>query len=208
VIAFRGGRRPGYAWSFDRGDGLANVGYGEILAGRHARSTRAEMLSRLEALLPGAARGAGHWRGAQLPLAGWRWRPPGGPVLLAGDAAGVVNPMTGEGIYDAVATGLAAGRAAAEAIGAGCPEQAGGRYRTAVRPVLARHQRHAAAAASLCRHGAVLEAGLRASAADQHVFDDLVQLGLARGTITARLVRGLARELVLPERAAATEETG
>ncbi len=37
-------------------------------------------------------------------------------MLLVGDAAGLVNPMTGEGIYYAVATGIAAGRAAAGAL--------------------------------------------------------------------------------------------
>ena len=37
---------------------------------------------------------------------------PTGRLLLAGDAAGLINPMTGEGIYYAVATGIAAGRAA------------------------------------------------------------------------------------------------
>lgn len=37
-------------------------------------------------------------------------------MLLAGDAAGLVNPMTGEGIYYAVATGVLADRAAAEAV--------------------------------------------------------------------------------------------
>lgn len=64
----------------------------------------------------GASHGGRDWRGARLPLSTWRWRPARGPVLLAGDAAGLVNPMTGEGIYYAVATGLAAGRAAARAI--------------------------------------------------------------------------------------------
>ena len=34
-------------------------------------------------------------------------------------------------------------------------------------------------AARLCRHGRVLDAGMRASARDQRVFDDLVELGLA-----------------------------
>jgi hypothetical protein len=41
----------------------------------------------------------------------------------------------------------------------------------------------------------VIEAGLRASTADQRVFDDLVELGLARGRITTTVVRGLVREL-------------
>jgi len=194
VIVFDAARQPAYAWAFDRGDGLSNVGYG-VLLGRHGSPTKAQMMDRLATLLPGSTEGGTAWRGHQLPLSTGRWRPPAGPVLLAGDAAGLVNPMTGEGIYYAVATGLAAGRAAAEALASGDPTSAGRRYARATRPLLAGHLRHIAAAAWLCRRGAVIDAGLRASAADQRVFDDLVELGLARGRITPTMARGLVREL-------------
>ena len=64
---------------------------------------------------------------------------PDGPVLLAGDAAGLVNPMTGEGIYYAVATGVLAGRAAARAVAAGAARPAPARpHRAAVRALLGR----------------------------------------------------------------------
>ncbi|MFA9428929.1 geranylgeranyl reductase family protein [Egicoccus sp. AB-alg2] len=195
VVVFDTARQPAYAWSFDRGDGLANVGYGELLGHRHDRPAKAQLLERLDTLLPGATDGGTGWRGHQLPLSTGRWRPPTGPILLAGDAAGLVNPMTGEGIYYAVATGLAAGRAAAEALNAGEPSSAGARYARAAERLLDVHLRHVAAAAWLCRHGSVIDAGLRASAADQRVFDDLVELGLARGRITPTIVRGLVREL-------------
>ena len=213
VIVFDTVRQPAYAWSFDRGDGLANVGYG-VLLGRHGSPSKAEMMGRLDVLLPGATDGGTAWKGHQLPLSTATWRPPAGPVLLAGDAAGLVNPMTGEGIYYAVATGLAAGRAAAEALAAREPATAGARYAGAARRLLAGHLRHIAAAAWLCRHGAVIDAGLRASGADQRVFDDLVELGLAQGRITTTMARGLARELAsatrgrhLPRRRNDIEET-
>ncbi len=195
VIVYDTARQPAYAWSFDRGDGLSNVGYGELVGHPHERSTKAQMMERLDTLLPGAADGGTSWKGQQLPLSTGRWRPPAGRVLLAGDAAGLVNPMTGEGIYYAVATGLAAGRAAAEAALAGQPATAGERYGRATKRLLAGHLRHVAAAAWLCRHGEVIDAGLRASSAEQRVFDDLVELGLARGRITTTTVRGLVREL-------------
>lgn len=191
VIAFGTVRQPAYAWSFDRGDGLANVGYGETLTAGRVGATRAELIERLEELLPGATAGAGDWIGHHLPLSRPGWRPRRGRVLLVGDAAGLVNPLTGEGIFYAVATGLAAGRAAAQALRAGDPGSSGARYSRATRPLLARHLRHTALAASLCRSGPVLDAGLAASHDDQGVFDDLVELGLARGRITTRLVRGL-----------------
>ena len=198
VITFGTARQPSYAWSFDRGDGLANVGYGEVVGAVDAGRVpgRAELITHLEDLLPGATRGAVDWRGAHLPLSGPRWRPPPGRVLLVGDAAGLVNPVTGEGIYYAVATGIAAGRAAAAALADGRPATAGRRYARAARRHLFPHLRHTAAAGLLSRRPALLDAGLRASAGDQRVFDDLVELGLARGRITPAVGLGLARALL------------
>jgi len=186
VIAYGPGRQPSYAWSFDRGDGWSNVGYGELLAG--TRPTRTDLLNHLEKLLPGATDGGESWWGHHLPLAGWTWRPHRGPVLLAGDAAGLINPMTGEGIYYAVATGLLAGRAIADALRAGSPD-AGTPYRRRTSRLLSRHLRDTAVVAQLSRSDRILDAGIRAAAADQHVFDDLVELGLADGGLTRRLLR-------------------
>ena len=200
VIVFSDTRQPSYAWSFDRGDGWANVGYGELLASSRPSPSRALLLDQLERLLPGATDDASGWRAHHLPLAPRRWRPEPGRVLLVGDAAGLVNPLTGEGIYYAVATGLAAGRAAAGAVRTDGGASAGRSYRRAVRPLLARHLRHTAAAARLCLHGSVLDAGIRAAARDQRVFDDLVELGLARGSITATMARGLVGALTAPTR--------
>jgi geranylgeranyl reductase family protein len=54
-------------------------------------------------------------RGAYLPAGGFVFRPGRGRVLLAGDAAGLVDPFSGEGIYFA----LRSGKLAAETL-AGC----------------------------------------------------------------------------------------
>jgi geranylgeranyl reductase family protein len=196
TIVFGDGRHPSYAWSFDRGDGLANIGYGEGIRPGHAKPTRQALLDRLERLLPGSTRGSTRWRGHHLPLSSWRWTPGRGPVLLAGDAAGLVNPLTGEGIHHAVATGLQAGRAAAEAIAAGRPGAAATRYRRLARPALTRHLRHVAVATRLARHPRVLAAGLRSAGRDQRVFDDLVEIGLADGLVSPVLARGIAHGLV------------
>ncbi|PVZ14807.1 NAD(P)/FAD-dependent oxidoreductase [Actinomycetospora cinnamomea] len=194
VIAFGTARQPSYAWSFDRGDGWANVGYGEVLGDGQAPG-KGELIGHLEDLLPGTTRDATDWRGHHLPLSGLRWRPPSGRVLLVGDAAGLVNPMTGEGIYYAVTTGIAAGRAAARALAEGRPARAGHRYRRDARAHLLPHLRHTAAAGRLSRSAPMLDAGLAASARDQRVFDDLVELGLARGRISPAVVRGLVTSL-------------
>ncbi|MDP3968373.1 MAG: hyaluronate lyase, partial [Nocardioides sp.] len=89
--------------------------------------------------------------------------------------------------------------AAAAALAAGDPTSAGRRYRTITRRLLAGHLRHTALASRLSRVGSVLDAGVRASARDQRVFDDLVELGLARGRLTPALLGGLGRALVTPD---------
>ncbi|MDO0924156.1 geranylgeranyl reductase family protein [Streptomyces sp. TG1A-8] len=200
VIEFGTRHQPSYAWSFDRGDGLANVGYGESLHEDRPAPTRARLLERIEALLPGATEGGRHWVGHHLPLSTARWCPPAGPVLLVGDAACLVNPLTGEGIHHAVATGIAAGRAAAAALREGRPERAGERYARATRRMLLPHLRHTALAARLARSTRAVEAGLRASAADQRVFDDFVELGLAGGRLTPAVALGLGRAFLAPLR--------
>jgi geranylgeranyl reductase family protein len=200
VIVYGNRRQPSYAWSFDRGDGLANVGYGELLGDAADPPSRGVLLQQLEELLPGTVEHGTDWRGHHLPLSGWRWHQPDGPVLLVGDAAGLVNPMTGEGIYYAVATGISAGRAAARALAARDPGAAGRLHRTAVRRLLARHLHSTSVAARLSTSPTVVEAGIRAAERDQRVFDDLVEIGLGRGTITPRLAAGLAGRLASPRR--------
>ncbi|MEO5708435.1 MAG: NAD(P)/FAD-dependent oxidoreductase [Nocardioidaceae bacterium] len=196
VIVYGDRRQPSYAWSFDRGDGLANVGYGELLGDATDPPSRQVLLEQLEELLPGSVEHGTGWRGHHLPLSGFRWHQPDGPVLLVGDAAGLVNPMTGEGIYYAVATGISAGRAAARALRSRDAAAAGALHRTTVRRLLARHLRSTSVAARLSTSPTVVEAGIRAASRSQRVFDDLVEIGLGRGTITPRLGAGLGAGLV------------
>jgi flavin-dependent dehydrogenase len=187
VITFAERGWPAYAWSFPLGDGTANVGYGEVVtAGRGPR--RAELLARLDLLLPGAGADASDWRAHHLPLSSGRPRQRDGRVLLAGDALSLVNPLTGEGIYYAVLSGALAGRAAVERAAADDPGRA---YRAALRRELGRHLRHTTVVSRLARHRPVVEAGVAAARRHQSVFDDLVELGLGRGLLTPRVLAGL-----------------
>lgn len=117
---------PGYAWVFPIGDGRANVGFG-VLRGhdptgdRDARSGKAlamqwrglaERPSLRHALGP-HARPEGTVRAWPIPAAYDRTRLTSGRVLFAGDAADVVDPMTGEGIAQALESGALAARAIA-----------------------------------------------------------------------------------------------
>jgi geranylgeranyl reductase family protein len=201
VIRYGDRRQPSYAWAFDRGDGLSNVGYGELLPDERADSpTRALLLDQLERLLPGSVEAGEQWKAHHLPLSGWTWEQPDGPVLLVGDAAGLINPMTGEGIYYAVATGITAGRAAAQAFRAAAPAHAGMLHRRAVRALLGRHLKHTWTAARLSQSATVVEGGIRAAQRDGRVFDELVELGLGDGRISqhlvGHLVGGVARRTV------------
>ncbi|MFC5382262.1 geranylgeranyl reductase family protein [Aquipuribacter nitratireducens] len=187
-IVFAPGGAPAYAWSFPVGDGLANIGYGEVLGGGAVPSRR-RYLRRLEELLPGTTADAVAWRGHHLPLSSDRVRQPDGPVLLAGDALSLVNPLTGEGLYYAVLSGACAGAAAV------APGDPGRGHRRALARRLARHLRHTTVLQRLVRVPAVLPAGVRA-AADPGVFADLVEVGLGRGLLTTRTATATAREVV------------
>lgn len=196
VIVFGAGQQPTYAWSFDRGDGLSNVGYGELLTSSRQTPTRRHLLGELERLLPGSVGSGAAWLGHHLPLSSWRWRQPDGRVLLVGDAAGLINPMTGEGIFYAVATGVAAGRSAACSLGTGSAQRSGATYRQAVSALLGRHLKSTAAGARLLAIPPVAAAALGAGQRNQQVFDDLVELGLGRGTLTPRVARSVAGTLL------------
>ena len=201
VIRYGERTQPSYAWAFDRGDGLANVGYGELLPrarGDASPPSRRLLLEQLEELLPGMASTGTDWRGHHLPLSSWRWEQPDGRVLLVGDAAGLVNPMTGEGIYYAVATGIAAGRTAARAVALGRGDDAGERHRTVVRAMLGTHLRHTWLASRLAQSPRIVDAGIRAAGRDRHAFDTLVELGLGDGRIGPRLAGGLLGALARP----------
>lgn len=180
-----------YAWRFPSDDGRANVGYGHLL--RHGEvSSRDSLAAAMHRLLPGLDVDPASLRAARLPLSTSRQAVASGRVLLAGDAASLVNPLTGEGIYYAVHSGLLAGAAATE------PSTAAHRYRAQLAATFGRHHRHVAVMSALSGRAALLEAGLRAAAADQGVFDDLGALALARGVITPRMGVGIVRQLLRP----------
>jgi geranylgeranyl reductase family protein len=184
VLATTEQRWPAYAWSFPLGDGRANVGYGELVS---AGTTRAELVAGLHRLLPGVAPDG--LRAHRLPLSSGRPRQPDGRVLLAGDAAALINPLTGEGIFYAVLSGALAGTAAVHGAAAGRA------YRLALRRRLGGHLRATAAASRLSRWPALMDAALRAAADDQRIFDDVVALGLADGPLTARTLAAATRRL-------------
>lgn len=183
---------PAYAWSFPIGDGRRNVGYGELLRG--APLSRGHLLGKLAELMPDVDPGEATCLMAHhLPLS--THRPVAGRrrILLAGDALSLINPFTGEGIYYAVVSGGLAGQTAALLP---TPDAAQW-YGLALRKRLNRHLRHTKAVARLAVIPGVLDAGIRAGARDQKVFNAFVELGLGDGLFTFRLLRKSFGQLVL-----------
>jgi flavin-dependent dehydrogenase len=184
VITTTSQRWPAYAWSFPLGDGRANVGYGELVS---SRVTRGGLLAGLSRLLPGVEPVG--LKAHRLPLSTGRPRQPDGRLLLAGDAASLINPLTGEGIFYAVLSGALAGAAAVQG------GDAGALFRRALQRRLGRHLMHSSTASWLSRWPTLMDAVFRAAEADQGVFDDVVDLGLADGRLTARTLAAAGRHL-------------
>jgi geranylgeranyl reductase family protein len=111
-----GALKRGYAWVFPKGDHLS-VGAGVFQPERLPNSTESigaqlkEVVFRyLESLAIPYSRTEVRFHAHPIPL--WGGREPlhtrNGRILLVGDAAGLVNPMFGDGIYHAVRSGIVA----------------------------------------------------------------------------------------------------
>ncbi|MEW6750216.1 MAG: NAD(P)/FAD-dependent oxidoreductase [Candidatus Latescibacterota bacterium] len=116
---------PGYFWIFPAGDGRANVGIGMDLADIRRRGVDLRQTLRRAVASPGFAERFAGARALEAPT-GWNLpmgslrRPLHGPgVLLVGDAAGLVDPFTGEGIGNALYSARLAARTVAAARRAG-----------------------------------------------------------------------------------------
>lgn len=148
---------PGYAWSFPLPGGRANVGFGVLRDGsrriRDMKSLWPDLLARphvREALGPDAVMQGRHsaW---PIPARIDRAVTAVGRVLLTGDAIAATDPMTGEGIGQALLTGIEAARAI-EAAGALAPERARQQYRAAVHHHLLADHRMSVALSRVLAH--------------------------------------------------------
>jgi geranylgeranyl reductase family protein len=121
----------GYAWVFPKAAHLS-VGVLSARRGRTAGGLHRALESYLAAL--GIVPRAHERHGYVIPVRPRRAPLGGGRALLVGDAAGLADPVTAEGISLAAWSGWAA--AAALAAGALDPERVAARYRAALRPLL------------------------------------------------------------------------
>jgi geranylgeranyl reductase family protein len=146
---------PGYGWIFPTADGRANVGLG-IGVGpdrslvRQAGERFDEFCTHLQhhGLLPSTGPRGVERLGGWLKMGTVGTIPARGTVLLAGDAAGLINPLQGEGIAQA----MASGRAAATAVLAGGPTGAAAHYREALCTLTAHQRSNAPVQRGIIRH--------------------------------------------------------
>ena len=117
----------GYGWVFPKGD-HANLGVGGWLDEGPRLRAHLDQLAREHGLDPGALTDV---RGHRLPMRRLGASAARGRVLLVGDAAGLVDPLSGDGIYEA----FVSARLAADALLAGRPEG----YEASLSTALDRH---------------------------------------------------------------------
>jgi geranylgeranyl reductase family protein len=116
---------PGYGWIFGMGDGTSNVGLG--LLNTSAAFGHTDYQALLRKWLKGMPAEWGFTeenrtapvRGAALPMGFNRTPQYHQGLLLAGDAAGMVNPFNGEGIAYAMESGEILARTITQALGRG-----------------------------------------------------------------------------------------
>lgn len=157
---------PGYAWSFPLADGSVNVGFGIHRGGRISIQEMADVWRsllrrpRIAEVLGSDWEPEGPHRAWPIPARVGRIALTAGRALFVGDAAAASDPMSGEGIGQALSTGMGAARAivAAGSQGARLVTQ---RYEREVARGLAIDNRLADALVGLLRHRRGADAAVR-----------------------------------------------
>jgi geranylgeranyl reductase family protein len=122
----------GYGWLFPKGDHV-NIGVGGWKSAGPTLRQRLDRLVRYYGFDPGQLHGL---RGHYLPVRMNGSRLVQGNALAVGDAAGLLDPLTGEGIYAAIFSGQAAARHLAAYLSGGATSLAG--YEDELRETLLR----------------------------------------------------------------------
>jgi menaquinone-9 beta-reductase len=170
-VSFEADLLPGYVWSFPLPDGRANVGFGIQRDGR--KVARVQDMARLWPELltrPHIRDVLGQEAVAESPHRAWpiparidRTLLAAGRTLFVGDAAAATDPLTGEGIGQALLTGVLA----AEAVVRSGPDDAAGAaagYERAARAALVADHRMSMLLVRATRHRKGARAAIRVAA--------------------------------------------
>jgi geranylgeranyl reductase family protein len=168
---------PGYAWSFPLPGGRANVGFGIVRGGRVERVRDMAAIWRDLLDRPHIRRVLGERAEPEAPHRAWPIPArideavlTGRRTLFVGDAAAASDRLTGEGIGQALLTGVLAAEAISGAGGTGGgggepPGVVTARYRRAVRRALVADQHVSTLLIRAVRHRRGVRAGLRLAGA-------------------------------------------
>ncbi|WP_417525467.1 geranylgeranyl reductase family protein [Marinovum sp.] len=177
----------GYGWSFPK-SGTHTVGVGGV----HSRNPDLKTIMRAYMADLGVPPGT-RIKGQYLPFGQARRRPGRDNVLLAGDAAWLVDPVTGEGIAYAMKSGEMAALAARDALARHEPDAALRLYRARLRPILTA-MRHANRVRLLLYWGPFKQGFVRAVRKSGHLRYDYMRL-LGGEIEYPDLMRALVRRL-------------
>lgn len=197
-VSFDDGLRPGYGWLFPFADGTANIGVGMVVADRKTQSVSLhdllrsyqQSLSRRGVTTDGLEQPKVHIlpHGGKLPTM------IGDRVALVGDAAAMINPLSGEGI----AYAMSAARMLAESVsgpvlagddlGPGLKEYSGN-----VKAAFRRHMRSNYVAHRLLRSGTWSKFVLGAASDDPQLRSLAADLMFGNGHLTGSSFRRLLR---------------
>lgn len=177
---------PGYAWIFDSGSQVVNVGLGTELVAYKAQKRRLpEVLASYLSQLGGdfdLYQASVH--SAPLPLASRlpRLALPAQSAALIGDAASMINPLTGEGISYGMVAGLLLGRELADAVRQGQDlGPAALRYEKDFRARFSAHFRNNVALRGILRFRPLAERMVRSYRRDAGYYRDALEFMLGCG---------------------------
>lgn len=119
----------GYGWSFPKHKSMTVGVCGLTSRNADMKSNMAAYVDQL------GADETLKYKGQYLPFGDYKKQPGRGAVLLAGDAAGLVDPITGEGIALAMESGALAADAAVEALKSEAPQSAFAVYAKKLTPI-------------------------------------------------------------------------
>lgn len=185
----------GYAWDFPKAGGRT-LGMGGIALRNPDLMPRFQAWLTTRGVNPDRVKIKGH----HLPFGEVRTHPGDAHILFAGDAAGLVDPITGEGIAWAVRSGHLAAQAAAQALADQTPDQVGALYTARMAPILSELAR-ARSLARIIYHPWVQPHFIRALARSDHFprrYLDLLAGQMNYADLGPRRLTSIARRMLMP----------